>query len=217
MANGTHSNDAPLLDTALGHPALRTGLITYLGNKRSLVPFIAAAIDGIEMRIGRLQTMADPFTGSGVVARLGRLRDMRVTASDVEDYTRPFGRAFLETHPEEVDNLFTATGGYAATLAELNSLTEPAESDRLFSRHYAPASTVDADPERERMFYTQENARKIDAMLAAIHRDLPLSDHGRDVLLASVLVAMSVHNNTSGVMKGFHHGWGGRGGDALSR
>jgi hypothetical protein len=28
---------------------------------------------------------------------------------------------------------------------------------------------------------------------------------------------MSVHNNTSGVMKGFHHGWGGRGGDALSR
>jgi hypothetical protein len=35
--------------------------------------------------------------------------------------------------------------------------------------------------------------------------------------MASLLVEMSVHNNTSGVMKGFHHGWGGRGGDALGR
>ncbi|MFW5827382.1 MAG: DNA adenine methylase, partial [Alkalispirochaeta sp.] len=39
----------------------------------------------------------------------------------------------------------------------------------------------------------------------------------RDILLAGLLVEMSVHNNTSGVMKGFHHGWGGRGGDALGR
>jgi adenine-specific DNA-methyltransferase len=202
----------------LDHPALKRALITYIGNKRTLIPFIDAGIDRIAGAIGPLTRMADPFTGSGVVARLGRLRGMKVIAGDIEDYTIPGGRAFLEVTPGEVDGLFPDTGGYLATLGYLNRLTAPhGEWDRLFSRHYAPASTETADPERERLFYTRENASRIDAILAAVHRDLPMTYTGRAVILAGLLVEMSVHINTSGVMKGFHHGWGGRGGDALSR
>ncbi len=202
----------------LGHPALRQGLITYIGNKRALIPFIDAGIDRIAGELGPLTRMADPFTGSGVVARLGRLRGMDVLSSDVEDYTVPGGRAFLEITPGDVDALFPDTGGYLATLRHLNNLAAPpGEEDRLFSRHYAPVSTESADPERERLFYTRENASRIDAILAAVHRDLPMTDAGRAVILAGLLVEMSVHINTSGVMKGFHHGWGGRGRDALSR
>jgi adenine-specific DNA-methyltransferase len=200
------------------HPALSSGLITYIGNKRSLISFIARGMDRIEAEIGSLRTMADPFAGSGVVGRLGRLRGYRVVSGDLEEYARPFGRAFLEVQPDEVDAIFDGTGGYLSTLKYLNGLTEPSRpEDHLFSRHYAPAETTTADPERERLFYTRENALRIDAVLAAVHRDLPLSETGRDILLASLLVEMSIHNNTSGVMKGFHHGWGGRGGDALSR
>ena len=200
------------------HPSLSRGLITYIGNKRSLLPFISQGIDRIEAETGPVRTMADPFAGSGVVGRLGRLRGATVASGDMEEYTRPFGRSFLEVLPEEVEELFSPTGGYRPTLDYLNSLQGPdREEDALFSRHYAPRSTEEADPNRERLFYTRENGLRIDAVLAAIHRDLPLSPLARDVLLASLLVEMSVHNNTSGVMKGFHHGWGGRGGDALSR
>ncbi len=202
----------------MDHPALSTGLITYIGNKRSLIPFISGALDRIESERGPTETMADPFAGSGVVARLGRLRGYRVAAGDLEVYTRPFGRAFLEVDRDEVDAVFSESGGYQETISYLNSLTRPERSDDcLFSAHYAPSETQSADPERERMFFTRENALRIDAMLAAIHRDLPLTPQGRDILLASLLVEMSIHNNTSGVMKGFHHGWGGRGGDALAR
>lgn len=203
---------------ALDHPALRSGLITYIGNKRGLVPFINEGLDRIEERIGRIQRMADPFAGSGVVSRLGRIRGAEVTTADVEDYTRPFGRAFIETKPSDVHDLFGAVGGYRNVLTYLNGLNpDTTEARSFFRTHYAPRSTDAANPERERMFFTVENAKRIDAILTEIHERLPLSPIARDILLASVLVEMSIHNNTSGVMKGFHHGWGGRGGDALSR
>lgn len=210
------------------HPALRSALITYLGNKRRLLALIAEGFSRAHTEIGRLQQVAEPFAGSGVVGRMARLAGCSVYSNDIEDYTRPFGRAFLEVQPEEVDGLFGGPGAYAAKLRQLNALTQPREQDsRYFSQHYAPQSTKEADLDRERLFFTRENALRIDAMLEAIHaedrerweRTNPDGRPGlaKDILLASLLVEMSIHNNTSGVMKGFHRGWGGRGGDALSR
>lgn len=222
----THSEIQPELfpreavpsPSVLDHPVLKSGLITYIGNKRALIPFINEGFQRLEEKIGRVQTMADPFAGSGVVSRLGRLRGATVVTGDAEDYTRPFGRTYIETVPSAVEALFEPRGGYQAVLDDLNAL-DPLRTDgrAFFSAHYAPRSTDDADPDRERMFFTRENALKLDAMLSEIHDRLPLAPLAKDILLASVLVEMSIHNNTSGVMKGFHHGWGGRGGDALSR
>ncbi len=218
--------------TVPDHPALQSALITYLGNKRALLPFLWTGIQQLAAELGGISTLADPFHGSGVVSRMARLAGLNVTAGDIEAYTRPFGVAFLETDPDEVEALFAPWGGYPAVLRELNALQVPAPEDAYFSRHYAPKRTETADPARERLFFTRENAERIDAMLAAIHRGSwrqpnarglsTVADNRdealrRDILLASLLVEMSVHNNTSGVMKGFHHGWGGRGGDALGR
>lgn len=200
------------------HPALRSALITYLGNKRRLLPLIAEGFKLVRREIGGIRRVADPFAGSGVVSRMARVAGCTVHSNDVEDYTRPLGRAFLEVHPEEVDALFGGAGAYEATLHRLNALREPrAESSRYFSRHYAPRSTESADPDSERLFFTRENALRIDAMLEAIHGVDDATALRRDILLASLLVEMSIHNNTSGVMKGFHRGWGGRGRDALTR
>lgn len=204
------------------HPALRSSLITYLGNKRRLLPLVADGFAHLHHEIGSIDRVAEPFAGSGVVGRMARLAGCTVHSNDIEDYTRPFGRSFLEVQPEDVDPLFGGVGGYRAALDRLNALSEPnAASSRYFSRHYAPRATESANPDQERLFFTRENALRIDAMLEAIHGDDPLRTGDpalrRDILLASVLVEMSIHNNTSGVMKGFHRGWGGRGGDALSR
>lgn len=200
------------------HPALRSSLITYLGNKRRLLPLISAGFTRVRREIGAINRVAEPFAGSGVVGRMARIGGCAVHSNDIEEYTRPFGRAFLEVNPDEIDGLFGGPGGYGAALGRLNSLTEPNDpAVRYFSRHYAPRSTAEADPDSERLFFTRENALKIDAMLEAIHERSFATDLARDILLAGVLVEMSIHNNTSGVMKGFHRGWGGRGADALPR
>ena len=204
------------MTTLPDHPALRSALLTYLGNKRRLLPLVWRGLHAAGQDGGPLQTLADPFTGSGVVARMGRLAGLSVTAGDIEDYTGPGSRAFLELDPRRADELLAPGGGYAAVLEHLNQLRQPRNPDgAYFARHYAPADTAHADPDRERMFYTRENALRLDAMLEEIHGSY--RGHARDLLLAGVLVKMSIHNNTSGVMKGFHRGWGGRGGDALNR
>ena len=227
-----------LFDTLPDHPALTQAILTYIGNKRTLLPLINEGIDiALETLSGASRSpirFADPFTGSGVVARLARLRGFSVHANDLEEYARPFGTAFLQTGPDDLEELFapvaqrlidtrTLTGvpdssSYETVLHGMNALTEPEDPrSYYFANHYAPRSTDNPDPERERIFYTQENARKIDAIQEIIHNQALVSPKARDVLLASLLVEMSIHINTSGVMKGFHHGWGGRGGDALSR
>lgn len=247
-------------------PPLKEQIITYIGNKRRLLPFIHAAIREIQEEEGWQPSSEGPgpvlrrgsgaapvrfldaFAGSGVVSRMARLMGLEVHANDLEVYSAPLIRPFLELSPSEVGGLFLpvaeylglpSDGAYYRVLGYLNSLPAPERPENLyFARHYAPASTEHADPTQERLFYTRENALRIDAILEALdgpafrvatgpgpdaRRDNQTDDMAgtgnlvKDVVLASLLYEMSVHVNTSGVMKGYHRGWGGRGRDALLR
>ena len=238
-----------------GTPPLQEQIITYIGNKRRLLPFIHEGVVEILREEGAWDAKAaaetggagatkplrflDAFAGSGVVSRMARMMGLQVHANDLEVYAGPLIRPYLEVDPGEVNGLFAPVvdrlrlprGGehYAAVLTYLNSLREPASSENLyFARQYAPARTEEADPDRERLFYTRENALRIDAILEAINGGaFGVADSGpgsasrrttpREIILASLLYEMSVHVNTSGVMKGYHRGWGGRGRDALMR
>lgn len=237
---------------------LREQIITYIGNKRRLLPFIERGIREVMAEEGWQPAAAwcggndeqngpgrisfvDAFAGSGVVSRMARMMGLAVHANDMEAYAAPLIRPFLQLSPSEVDPLFApvaeriglpADNAYRRVLDRLNSLDAPLRSESLyFAAHYAPAKSEQADPDRERLFYTRENALKIDALLELLHGPAfePTGDAdstagakgganlARDVVLASLLYEMSVHVNTSGVMKGYHRGWGGRGKDALLR
>ena len=52
-------------------PYLTTQIITYLGNKRKLLPTIKSIIDDILVKEQRLNLrLGDGFSGSGIVSRL---------------------------------------------------------------------------------------------------------------------------------------------------
>lgn len=95
------------------------------------------------------------------------------------------------------------------------------ENIAYFSDHYAPKSmnNDDVDFANERLFYTQRNARFIDAIIFILNNELAFQTNKKahNIVLAELLYYMSVHNNTSGVMKGFHNGWGGKSEAALER
>jgi adenine-specific DNA-methyltransferase len=70
------------------------------------------------------------------------------------------------------------------------------------------------------MFFTRANGRRIDAVrerIAAWDAEGLLSDGERAYLLSALVYAVSYVSNTSGLFKGFHHGWGGKTGTALYR
>ncbi len=209
----------PTPDSALPReesPAfLSEQIVTYLGNKRALLPFIDASVKAIRERLGgQSLRAADLFSGSGIVARYLKQHCRLLIANDLESYAACVNRCYL-TNAETVDR--------RELEADLERLRE--RSAELMpeggpvSELYAPADDAHIAP-GERVFFTRRNALFIDAARRAID-ELPASR--RDFFLAPLLYGASVHNNTAGVFKGFYKNrrgigqFGGENRQALSR
>ncbi|MGC9311253.1 MAG: DNA adenine methylase [Sediminispirochaetaceae bacterium] len=200
-------------------------LIAYIGNKRRILGFLYRIFRGLGER-HRLTCFADPFAGSGAVARLARQMGMEVYANDWEEYSRVINSAYLTTRPGDLNLIYQDRGGLQKVLDTLNALQGPPKRPYI-SSHYAPRDTAAADYRTERLFYTRENALFIDRVREKIEEWYPEDAAGRssenrcsrarDILLSLLLYEAATHVNTSGVFKAYHKGFGGHGRDALSR
>jgi adenine-specific DNA-methyltransferase len=208
----------PRLHHPRRHAAVRTSdyvfsqLIPYLGNKRKLLHLIARAVDFTGVGAGG--TFVDLFAGSTVVSRWAKRRGMRVVANDWEPYAHQIA---LGTVVPNAPPPLAALGGPAAAFAALNALP-PVRG--YVATHLCPADDERPDVDRERMFFTQANGRRIDAIgeqVDAWARRGAIDAFERAYLTAAFVYAVSYASNTSGVFKGFHRGWGGRTGTALYR
>lgn len=189
--------------TELGNPYLTDQLIPYIGNKRKLLPLIRQAIRLTGLESG---TLFDAFAGSGVVSRLAKTMGFRVIANDWEPYAEVINNTYITANTPPP---FTKLGGLENAISTLNAL--PGEQGYIAS-HYCPADDEHYDIITERMFYTQINGRRIDAIREQIlsWRSEELIDSEEEsVLLAPLIYQASYCSNTSGVFKGFHNGWGG--------
>ena len=187
----------------LADPYLSDQLIPYIGNKRKLLPMIRSAIEATGLRRG---VFCDLFAGSGVVSRLAKRMGFAVVANDWEPYSKVINLAYIQANSPPP---FAHLGGMEAAFAALNALPPLAG---YIATHYCPADDENPDVERERMFYTQENGRRIDAIreqIEAWQKQGKIDMIEEAVLLAPLIYQASYCSNTSGVFKGFHRGWGG--------
>jgi adenine-specific DNA-methyltransferase len=218
------------------HPYLTHQLIAYIGNKRALLPFLEPVFAELSER-AEVHRFVDPFAGSGSVARLAKYMGFEVAAADREHYAWVLNAAALEVNAADRRNLFPELGGVEAAFDHFHRIGEAAaeagtagsaahtEAARGYiARNYAPRNTETADFRTERLFYTAENARYIDAVRDAIEERYQAELSGgiavcreRLLLLAALLYEASTHANTSGVFKAYHKGFGGHGRDALGR
>ena len=186
-------------------------LITYIGNKRKLLDNISAAVACCE----NVQTVGDLFSGSGVCARLFKTLPSvtAVVTNDLERYNQVINNCYL-SNPHEFDSK-----AWDEIYQELIHM--PLVTDGIIYRNYAPKITKDIQS-GERVFYTAENAQKIDTYRQGIDKICP--DHMKPFFIAPLLSSASVHTNTSGVFKGFYKdkntglgAFGGTGKNALDR
>ena len=197
------------------HPAfLQEQIITYIGNKRALLPYIDAEVQAVREKLGGKKLVcADLFAGSGVVSRLLKQHAETLTVNDLETYSRILAECYLcnrDAYPAEA--VATALERLEAALAQ------PVEG--LVANQYAPRDDQNIQS-GERVFYTRDNALRIDTYRAAIEREAPAL---KSFLMGPLLYAASVHTNTGGVFKGFYKDsntgigkFGGNGANALSR
>lgn len=193
---------------------LKRQLITYIGNKRSLLPFINEAVEEVKRRLGKSKLHCiDLFSGTGVVARLLKQHSEHLLVNDLEIYSQITNQCYLTNH-SSVDwtELLDASQW-------LHSKIEQEWAPGWIAEMYAPA--VDEDIQfGERVFYTRRNAIYLDTARRALSS---ISEPLQNLFLAPLLARASVHANTSGVFKGFYKDkegrgqFGGHGKNALTR
>lgn len=202
------------------HPFLKKQIISYLGNKRKLIPFIDETINEIirnDVRLANKQTetitFLDAFSGSGVVSRLSRLKGFKTISNDLELYANitAYAQSF---NPDEADalasqalkNLTGKGGNYHQLLDYLNQIDMTKKDESLFfSKHFAPSS-LDCNPDKERMFFTPENALWLDSLIEIIFSK-EFSEDARCLVLGSLFFTAIRKSNTSGSFTGYLKLW----------
>ena len=195
----------------------RQQIVTYIGNKRQLIEPISHALERVQAELGKMKLqLFDGFSGSGIVSRLFKAHASRLVVNDLEAYARVISDCFLANRSEtDLDALEAIVGAINASVDAGHE-----GSAGFIERDYAPADDECIQP-GERVFYTRENARRLDHFRRLIGQENP---RHRSLLLGPLLAAASVHANTSGVFKGFHKDkhtgvgkFGGSNADALTR
>ena len=191
-------------------------LITYIGNKRGLLPHIGRALEQVKRRLGKSRLrIFDVFSGSGVVSRFFKAHSVSLVSNDFEDYAAVIGRCYLRNR---------STVDMRALIQIVEGLNNRVASEvfpsGFIEELYAPRDESHITRE-DRVFYTRENARRLDAyrrLIETVPEDL------KEMLLGPLLSEASVHANTAGVFKGFYKDrrtkvgkFGGSNSDALTR
>lgn len=196
-------------------PAYLSGqLLTYIGNKRLLLPLIQRGLVESLDALGKDRvSFADVFAGSGVVSRMARRWCHTLYVNDFEGYSAFVNRVY-HANKSEVD-----LGRVDEYRQVVNQRASSYPKEGFIARMYAPANDQ-AIAKGDRAFYSRRNALFIDTARQEISR---VPGPVQPFLLAPLIQRASVHANTSGVFKGFyknHQGigqFGGAGKDALKR
>ncbi len=189
-------------------------LITYIGNKRSLLPFIGSAVERVCARVGKNRLSCyDAFSGSGAVSRFLKRYSHTLYSNDLEAYAEMLGRCYLANQVE------LEAAGFPALWAEVQQRLRQEWAPGLIAELYAPQDDTNIRP-RERVFYTRHNAIFLDTACRII-RTLP--EVSRPFFYGPLLSEASIHTKTAGGFKGFYKNragcgqFGGSGKNALSR
>jgi adenine-specific DNA methylase len=201
---------------------IEKNLIAYIGNKRRLLPLIINSIEktGVLDRKKSKVKFLDLFAGTGVISRLSKNLGFETHTNDWEYYSYIMNSAFVGLEADFLKNSFSNLGGLKKTIDKLNSLKCPGKDDEYISKFYCPEDDENPDMNNERLFYTSYNGKKIDAIRSKIEEWASCGIINKDeeiFLLALLIYEASTRSNTSGVFKGFHRGFGGTNGDALTR
>jgi adenine-specific DNA-methyltransferase len=197
----------------------------YIGNKTRLLPFILGRLGRLGIAPGHAH---DAFAGTASVGRALRRHGWRVASSDIMTYAHVFGRAYV---------VASRTPSFAALRAEDPDLRRALRSPALRARAEAHARSPGGaalaavgeylagwlEPERGfisehfapgggRMYFTDENAGRIDAARHALHRWRAaglVSDDAYYLLLAALIEGADRAANTAGVYAAYIKQWQG--------
>ena len=196
---------------------LTSQILTYIGNKRSLLDKIEIEVKAILKKLGKDKAIcADLFSGSGVVGRMLKQYSSKLIVNDLENYSALVNSCYLSNKKDY------PTEECRPLREKIIGLCQQNKIEGIITKNYAPKDDKNIQ-KGERVFYTHENALLIDTYRTLID-DVIKDENLKKYFLAPLLVESSIHVNTSGVFKGFYKDkntgigcFGAAGKDALPR
>lgn len=198
-------------------------IITYIGNKRKILPNIEVALNQTGLK---KYHFLDLFSGSGIVSRLAKSHSASIiTTNDLEYYSAILNKVFLRNNEGNKEEFEDAKETIDSLTKKFELIYGKESVGNWVTSNYAPKDDNNIQKD-ERCFYTHENAIIIDEYLDFIFDtsgDYMFSSEVCELLLAALIVECSIHTNTSGVFKGFYKNkkgigqFGGEGRHALQR
>jgi adenine-specific DNA-methyltransferase len=165
----------------------------YIGNKTRLLPFILRTLRRSGIDVGSAH---DAFAGTASVSRALKKKGWGVHSSDLLMSSYVFQRAYVVA--ESADRNVQELAGELAVLP-------PREG--FITRHFSPAAN---DGKVGRMYFTPENAGRIDAAreeLERWHRAGTIGEDSYYLLLAAIIEGADRVANTAGVYASYMKRW----------
>jgi adenine-specific DNA-methyltransferase len=165
----------------------------YIGNKTRLLPFILRTLRRSGIDVGSAH---DAFAGTASVSRALKENGWRVHSSDLLMSSYVFQRAYVVAE--------TAGRNLEEQARELASLPQ---REGFITRHFSPAS---GDARAGRMYFTPENAGRIDAAREELEGWRAAGEVGVDdyyMLLAAIIEGADRVANTAGVYASYMKRW----------
>jgi adenine-specific DNA-methyltransferase len=177
---------------------LQSQIITYMGNKRKLIPILSAILNDIVKCLNKRHICcADAFSGSGIVSRLLKTVSSELFVNDIAGYSYTLNSCYLSTptkkERETIEKYIEEANEFAHSE---NSICEP-----YIQKHWAPKSTSTIK-KTDRVYFTKNNGILIDKYRYFIDQHCP--EKYKKYLLAQLIVKASIHNNTSGQFSAFY-------------
>lgn len=188
---------------------LTSSVMDYVGSKEKNLQFLKKQLDLLLFNDKELQekedkTFFDLFSGTGLVSRLAFIHGFKVFTNDLEIFAKISSEVPVRYSLEDVNEIFMEIGKkmglelptYLGVVEHLNSLTKPRyPKNNYFSSYFAPKDTWHTK-DKERLYYSAENAQKIDAIIEVIFNNRLFTKDGREIILASLVPAiLEVVNN----------------------
>jgi adenine-specific DNA-methyltransferase len=165
----------------------------YIGNKTRLLPFILRTLRGSGIPVGSVH---DAFAGTASVGRALKADGWRVHSSDLLMSSYVFQRAYVVA-----DAMAPELGERARQLSSVS----PCEG--FITRHFSPGGGASA---AGRMYFTPENAGRIDAAREELERWRVAKELDEDsyyILLAGLIEGADRVANTAGVYASYMKSW----------
>lgn len=138
--------------------------LTYLGNKRKILPYILEEIEKIKLLVNKDKLdIVDMFSGSGVVAKALKKYANNLYVNDIEEYSRILNECYLSNSSDFDDDIY-------------NQYRVIIENELIYNQHrgiisktYSPKNDIHIKP-HERCVFTSKNGIIIDTIRDAIDK-----------------------------------------------